>query len=41
MSGRYLQEAFFGPGAREDWRNTVLRATGDLLDPKYFVETLL
>jgi peptidyl-dipeptidase A len=41
MSGRYLQEAFFGPGARENWRDTVLRATGDPLDPKYFVETLL
>jgi peptidyl-dipeptidase A len=40
MSGRYLREVFFGPGAREDWRNTVLRATGSPLDPKYFVETL-
>jgi peptidyl-dipeptidase A len=40
MSGRYLQEAFFGPGAREDWRDTVLHATGELLDPKHFVEAL-
>ncbi len=40
MSGRYLREAFFGPGAREDWRNTVLRATGYPLDPKHFVEAL-
>lgn len=34
------QEAFFGPGAREDWHNTVLRATGEPLDPAHFVETL-
>ncbi len=41
LSGRYLQEAFFGPGARDDWRTTVLRATGEELNPAYFVETLL
>ncbi len=41
LSGRYLQEAFFGPGARDDWRTTVLRATGEKLNPAYFVETLL
>ena len=40
LSGRYLQEAFFGPGARDDWRTTVLRATGEELNPAYFVETL-
>ena len=40
MSGRYLQEAFFGPGAREDWRDTVLRATGYPLDPEHFVEAI-
>ncbi|MCA1738862.1 MAG: M2 family metallopeptidase, partial [Actinobacteria bacterium] len=38
IAGRYLQEAFFGPGARDDWRTTVLRATGEPLDPAYFVE---
>ena len=37
---RYLQEAFFGPGTREDWRTTVLRATGEELNPAYFVRTL-
>jgi peptidyl-dipeptidase A len=41
IAGRYLQEAFFGPGARDDWRTTVLRATGETLDPAYFVEALL
>ncbi len=41
LSGRYLQEAFFGPGARDDWRTTVLRATGEELNPAYFVEALL
>jgi len=40
IAGRYLQEAFFSPGAREDWRHTVLRATGELLEPKYFVSAL-
>lgn len=40
IAGRYLQEAIFGPGARDDWRTTVLRATGEELNPAYFVETL-
>jgi peptidyl-dipeptidase A len=40
IAGRYLQEAVFGPGARDDWRTTVLRATGEELNPTYFVETL-
>jgi peptidyl-dipeptidase A len=31
IAGRYLQEAFFGPCPREDWRDTVLRATGEPL----------
>ena len=26
-------ESFFGPGARENWRDTVLRATGEPLNP--------
>jgi peptidyl-dipeptidase A len=41
IAGRYLQEAFFGPGAREDWRKTILRATREPLDPAHFVEALL
>jgi peptidyl-dipeptidase A len=40
LAGRYLQEAVFGPGARDDWRTTVLRATGEHLNPRYFVESL-
>lgn len=40
VSGRYLLESFFGPGARENWRDTVLRATGEPLDPRHFVESL-
>ena len=40
VAGRYLLESFFGPGARENWRDTVLRATGEPLDPQHFVESL-
>jgi peptidyl-dipeptidase A len=40
VSGRYLLESFFGPGARESWRDTVLRATGEPLNPEHFVKSL-
>jgi peptidyl-dipeptidase A len=40
VAGRYLQEAVFGPGARHDWRDTVLGATGERLNPDYFVRSL-
>jgi peptidyl-dipeptidase A len=40
VAGRYLLESFFGPGARENWRDTVLRATGEPLNPEYFVRSL-
>src|SRR5215216_5465464 len=40
VAGRYLQEAVFGPGARNNWQDTVLRATGERLNPDYFVKTL-
>jgi peptidyl-dipeptidase A len=40
VAGRYLLESFFGPGARENWRDTVLRATGEPLDPRHFVASL-
>jgi peptidyl-dipeptidase A len=40
VAGRYLQEAIFGPGARNDWKDTVLAATGERLDPGYFVRSL-
>jgi hypothetical protein len=35
IAGRYLLEIFFGPGARENWR-----ATGEPLNPEYFVKSL-
>ena len=40
MAGRYLQEAVFGPGARNTWGETVLGATGERLDPHHFVRSL-
>ncbi len=40
VAGRYLLEAVFGPGARDDWRTTVIRATGEALTPDYFVRSL-
>ncbi|MEW6635629.1 MAG: M2 family metallopeptidase [Actinomycetota bacterium] len=41
VTGRYLIESLFGPGARADWRNTVLHATGEPLNPEHFVRSLL
>ena len=40
VAGRYLQEAIFGPGARNDWKVTVLGATGEPLNPEYFVRSI-
>jgi peptidyl-dipeptidase A len=40
VAGGYLVQSFFGPGARESWRDTVLRATGEELNPGYFVRSL-
>jgi len=40
-AGRYLQEAIFGPGARNGWQDTVLGATGERLSPDHFVKSLL
>jgi peptidyl-dipeptidase A len=40
VAGRYLLEAVFGPGARNNWENIVLRATGERLNPDYFVKSL-
>jgi peptidyl-dipeptidase A len=37
VAGRYLVEAFFGPGARENWQDTVLRSTGEPLRAGHFV----
>jgi peptidyl-dipeptidase A len=40
VAGRYLQEAVFGPGARNNWKDTVLGGTGERLNPHYFVKSL-
>jgi peptidyl-dipeptidase A len=37
VAGRYLVEAFFGPGARENWQDTVVRTTGQPLRAEHFV----
>jgi peptidyl-dipeptidase A len=39
-AGEWLQERFFRPGARQDWSAHVASATGEALDPRYFVERL-
>jgi peptidyl-dipeptidase A len=39
-AGRWLKERFFQPGARQDWSGHVASATGEPLDPRYFVEGL-
>ncbi len=41
LAGRYLREAVFGPGARHGWEETVLYATGERLNPDYFVNPLV
>lgn len=40
LAGRYLLEAFFSQGARDNWEDTILRATGEKLNPDYFVKSL-
>jgi peptidyl-dipeptidase A len=40
VASGYLQEALFGPGARNRWEDTVLRATGERLNLNYFVNSL-
>ncbi len=41
VAGRYLQEALFGPGARNGWHDAVQGAAGERLNPDYFVRSLL
>ncbi|MBP7052058.1 MAG: M3 family oligoendopeptidase [Phycisphaerae bacterium] len=36
--GQYLRQHVFGPGARYRWDDMIVRATGEPLTPKYFVE---
>jgi peptidyl-dipeptidase A len=40
VTGLYLQEALFGSRARSRWEDAVLRATGERLNPDYFVNSL-
>ena len=40
VAGRYLQEALFDPGACSRWGDAVLGATGESLNPDYFVNSL-
>lgn len=39
-AGRWLIERVFKPGGREDWTGHVARATGEPLNPKYFVKAV-
>ncbi|MBI5828890.1 MAG: peptidase M3A and M3B thimet/oligopeptidase F, partial [Chloroflexi bacterium] len=38
--GQWLMERFFKPGAREDWSGHIKTATGEPLNPQYFVDAL-
>jgi len=38
-AGRWLIERIFSPGASLDWRTLVEKATGEALNPQYFVES--
>jgi peptidyl-dipeptidase A len=40
VSGRYLKEAIFGPGARNSWQETIRGATGERLNPDFFLSSL-
>ena len=36
--GKFLREKVFGPGAKYRWNKMIEQATGEALNPKYFVE---
>lgn len=36
--GRWLRERFFQPGARYSWNSLLEKATGEPLNPRYFIE---
>jgi len=40
MVGNYLREFVFKPGARRHWQDALAHATGERLQPKYFVEEI-
>ena len=39
-AGKWLRERFFQPGAREDWSTHVKTATGEALNPRYFIDAV-
>ena len=39
--GHYFQENIFAPGARYQWNKMITRATGEPLNPSYFVEQFI
>jgi len=39
--GRYFRDRVLGPGARYRWDEMIVRATGEPLTPKYFVEQFI
>jgi peptidyl-dipeptidase A len=38
-AGSWLKDRIFSPGASLDWRNLIERATGEPLNPRYFVDS--
>lgn len=40
QAGRWMRERVFRPGASQDWKAHIASATGEPLDPKYFVRTV-
>jgi peptidyl-dipeptidase A len=40
QAGEWLKENFFRPGARRNWASHVASATGEPLNPQYFVDRL-
>jgi peptidyl-dipeptidase A len=39
-AGEWLQDKFFRPGARQEWSAHIASATGEPLNPRYFVDRL-
>ena len=39
-AGRWLVEKIFRPGAQQDWAAHIITATGEPLNPRYFVEAV-
>ena len=39
-AGEWLQEKFFRPGARQVWSTHIASATGEPLNPRYFLDRL-